>query len=811
MKVRDITSNDDHVVVGGKNVREYSIAATPEMYEILSAGIYQKEIPACAREVLCNAWDAHIISDLQGIPVDVTVNRDKLTIRDFGPGIADDMMETIYCTYGVTTKGENTEETGGFGLGSKAPYAYAMFMKISSFHKGYKRVYAGSKGTADTNGVPDLREIVSTRTSQSGLEVEVPIKSGSDAITFDKYIRSLVYYSGMLVRLNGEILPRLRREKIRDNIIVSTRYNKEHSPINLVYGTVVYPLPNDEAYRSLDNQIQNNFALNVMSQRNYHSKTRKMYIYLPPNSISVQASREAVKLTPHTKQFILDELIRINKASRPEMFNVLKRQLKNTCRRVSKTGSIGQVLQGFYDVKSWFSKFTGPEIIVSTGIRSSLRSALKLKSINKLISLSDEEEHELYIIFFQSCKRNFPTFVKEFRIIERIHRQRAKSNTRRGTTKYMQRLNYLNIFNRLIETRLAKNMRHPFTLKTVEFQGAERLVDTTKESYLDYPYVFIGKNQKQCLYVLQNLNRNYSDCGYPIVLSTGGGKTKTIGYFEDVKAAGLIPVDCTKIIVPKREDFYLAISADYVPQTKQSGFLALGSISEFHSEIPALSAPDTLRVEKPLVMDYIAQRDYCRRPAGYQGASMKTLAALGRIYPECALVSSCDVLERNLTKNSGIRKLRTAFMEDVFKEATANLEFAKELLVIADDNSYREYDRSSDCSKIYKFVRDFKGIPPEVVIGDISEHQKDMLIVLESYGNEFGFRNQGDLIKKLYKNPDVKKFRKRYNKFINYLYNYKVIDWDYFTDDYYYTKRMLKYGGTFRTILEYILKLYKGA
>jgi len=151
MKVRDITTNDDHVVVGGTDLQEYSIAATPEMYEILSAGIYQKEIPACAREVICNAWDAHIVSGLTGVPVDITLSSEKLTIRDYGPGISKEMMKPIYCTYGTTTKGLNSDETGGFGLGSKAPYAYSMFFKVISHHKGFKRVYACSKGPFTRN------------------------------------------------------------------------------------------------------------------------------------------------------------------------------------------------------------------------------------------------------------------------------------------------------------------------------------------------------------------------------------------------------------------------------------------------------------------------------------------------------------------------------------------------------------------------------------------------------------------------------------------------------------------------------------
>src|SRR5690606_5440739 len=122
------------------------------------------------------------------VPVQVMLSNDKLIIRDFGLGIHPDKMHPTYCVYGATTKENDGNQTGGFGLGSKAPFAYSDHFTVSTHHEGLKSVYAISRGSALTNGKPDLRTIVQVPTTETGLEVMVPVKSPSDAINFKKII-----------------------------------------------------------------------------------------------------------------------------------------------------------------------------------------------------------------------------------------------------------------------------------------------------------------------------------------------------------------------------------------------------------------------------------------------------------------------------------------------------------------------------------------------------------------------------------------------------------------------------------------------
>ena len=121
MEVTMLDTDDNHVVIGGGKARAFTIATTAEFVTVLSDSLYSNKELAVVREVMCNAWDAHISNNCTDKCIDVTVTNDKLSIRDYGAGISDDMIQEIYCTYGESTKRHESATTGGFGLGSKAP------------------------------------------------------------------------------------------------------------------------------------------------------------------------------------------------------------------------------------------------------------------------------------------------------------------------------------------------------------------------------------------------------------------------------------------------------------------------------------------------------------------------------------------------------------------------------------------------------------------------------------------------------------------------------------------------------------------
>lgn len=302
MQVTHIEEAKSHVVVGGQNVRAFGMSDTAEFFELLSNALYSNKRMAVVREVLCNAWDAHIASGRQDIPVRITLDNQKLVFKDSGFGIHDQVIGPIYCVYGNSTKSHNGEENGGFGLGSKAPFAYTDHFTVTSCHQGTKTVYAISRGSAETNGKPDFRTVVSVPTKEQGLEVHIPIKKISDVLVFRSLIAQITLFGDMNVELNGVALPRLPFSSAPDGAMLIARespvlgeFALGFEPIWVRYGTVIYPVADEEYYAKYYN------VLKGLTLNNKYI----LVLQAPPNKISVTPSRESLSMTDMTKSTLL--------------------------------------------------------------------------------------------------------------------------------------------------------------------------------------------------------------------------------------------------------------------------------------------------------------------------------------------------------------------------------------------------------------------------------------------------------------------------------------------------------------------------
>ncbi len=167
------------------------VAETAAFFTMMSSTLYSDQKLACVREVLCNAWDAHIDSDRIDTPLEITLTEEQMIIRDFGYGIPHNMIGPIYGVYGQSTKAKDEKSTGGFGLGSKAPFAYTEHFRVISAHEGIRTVYQMSKSSSEVEGKPSIDVIVSTPTTDTGLTVIIDIDS-KDYHTFKHLISGVV-------------------------------------------------------------------------------------------------------------------------------------------------------------------------------------------------------------------------------------------------------------------------------------------------------------------------------------------------------------------------------------------------------------------------------------------------------------------------------------------------------------------------------------------------------------------------------------------------------------------------------------------
>ena len=301
MQVSHREDFDTHAIIGGNNVQEFGIAQTAEFFTVLSNTLYSNKPLAVVREVLCNAWDAQIVSGRTDRPVIVKIDEDKMSIRDFGPGIPHDMIHAIYCVYGNSTKENDGNQTGGFGLGSKSPFAYSDHFTVVNHYGGTKTVHAISRGSTMTQGKPDRRVMVSVPTTETGVEVIIPVKNREDMRLFIDIAHDIAAFGEMNVLVNDQPVEVVPISTAENNIFLTTRSPRgSYNKINIRYGNVVYPVQPDAEYIGLWKKLKD--IIDDIPSRNQYQNGNDFVLILqaPPNSISVTPSRESLSNTETT-------------------------------------------------------------------------------------------------------------------------------------------------------------------------------------------------------------------------------------------------------------------------------------------------------------------------------------------------------------------------------------------------------------------------------------------------------------------------------------------------------------------------------
>lgn len=336
MQVTHVQDHITHAVIGGAEVIEMGVSSDASLMVMLSTTLYKDQMLAVIRETLCNAWDAHIEANITDKPIQITVDETKLVIRDFGNGIPPHMMGPLYGTYGGTSKKNDGNQTGGFGLGCKAPFAYTDHFEVQSSYAGVRTIYKISKSSAERNGKPSIVPIVSFPTTESGVQVSIDIKSGLDYHRFHELVFRIVRNGEMLAIFNKSEKPLrvLPFSKTEHNWLITTERLSDHgnrSQINVRYGNVIYPVENNTAYVAVYKDILD--FLDRLNRR-LHSESFNIVFQAEPNTISVQPSREGLSMQEHTTatltKLLNSFLPGIEKRIQTESENLMRERIKQS-------------------------------------------------------------------------------------------------------------------------------------------------------------------------------------------------------------------------------------------------------------------------------------------------------------------------------------------------------------------------------------------------------------------------------------------------------------------------------------------------
>lgn len=307
---------NDVNVIDNENTQstaKFQITANGTAFQILSSGLYSDKVTAVIRELTCNAYDSHVAAGKKEKPVKVTLPTDKnpeFKVKDYGTGLNHDEVISLYTNYFSSNKRDDNTQIGGFGLGSKSPFAYTDSFTVCSIKDGIKRIYTAYL----TDGAPAITKLLEEdSTDESGIEVSMLVKN-KDIEEFhkkanllqtwfdtkpelinlipnlSKYVRSYEY-SGNYLYLTSNKHTAISKYEVEGTYAYGQAFKKPY----VIMGNVCYPLDVNAVVQG--NEMLSDF-LNLGVE-----------LRIPIGSVNVAASREQLQYDPASLKFLQSTLI----------------------------------------------------------------------------------------------------------------------------------------------------------------------------------------------------------------------------------------------------------------------------------------------------------------------------------------------------------------------------------------------------------------------------------------------------------------------------------------------------------------------
>jgi hypothetical protein len=280
VKVEDRASAKVEVYGDATPERVFAIQTSAIAFQTLSSKLYNDPVTAVIRELSCNAHDAHVEVGKKSKPFLLNLPtrlHPEFCIRDFGPGLSDDDLVDLYCTYFASSKRRTNKVIGGFGIGSKSPFSYTDGFTVVSYQKGEKRTYTAY---INSDKVPAVTRLSTEQTTEEdGLEVKFPVKA-TDIYLFEEKARTVLEFFNPVPKINrGEFLVP-KQTYLLEGKKWKLRKGGDYSGVRVIQGLVKYPVrEQDLSGEKLTQQEQTILGCSID-------------IFVPIGSLSPAANRE---------------------------------------------------------------------------------------------------------------------------------------------------------------------------------------------------------------------------------------------------------------------------------------------------------------------------------------------------------------------------------------------------------------------------------------------------------------------------------------------------------------------------------------
>lgn len=298
MKIAE--TRDDVLVGGAIQTDAFTIKASAKAFQILSSNLYSNPLGSMIRELSTNAYDAHIMVGKADQPFKIKLPNSlepSFKIRDFGPGLSDTEIRTVYTTFFESTKTDSNDVVGCLGLGSKSPFGVSDSFTINSFYNGTKTVYSAF---LNDQRIPSIAKFHSEPTDEpNGIEIEVAIKE-EDIGVFAREVNSQLKYFKVKPTVTGNSNFEWHADEEylyegTDWKMVDTKKSHNSGYARVVQGQISYPINTNDMGRAFDNASA---AVRNLLQR-------PVLFEVPIGDVNIAPSREALSYDEATNQNII--------------------------------------------------------------------------------------------------------------------------------------------------------------------------------------------------------------------------------------------------------------------------------------------------------------------------------------------------------------------------------------------------------------------------------------------------------------------------------------------------------------------------
>lgn len=279
----------------------FDTTKSAKLFHMLSSTLYSNKLQSIIRELSSNAYDSHLMKGNVDTPFELrgpTFENPVFEIRDFGVGLtAEEAEKTILCYLG-SNKDDSDDFIGGWGIGSKSPFAYSSTYEVTVFKDGYETMFTCWK---DENGIPNKAILNDGETQEpNGVRIRVPIET-KDVRAFNDYLREYNVWTNYNVKItiDGEELkkPEVVTEREFEDYTLKV-FHGYGAKRRIVYGGFSYDMINcvDDAYdyssawKRLENNISYSYSV--------------AFIINKPNLVTFNMNREVLEQTEKSRQFV---------------------------------------------------------------------------------------------------------------------------------------------------------------------------------------------------------------------------------------------------------------------------------------------------------------------------------------------------------------------------------------------------------------------------------------------------------------------------------------------------------------------------